>query len=132
MSVQPNNRGFRRPLLVLLVFSLLASALVVGRAMGRWLVHEDSLSSADAIVVLGGSMPYRAEEAAKVFSRGEAPEVWVSRPASPATELLRMGIHVVGEEEYSREVLISNGVPELSIHILPDPILNTDKKWRKS
>jgi len=128
MSVESNSRRFRRPLLVLLVFSLFASALVLGRAMGRWLVHEDTLSSADAIVVLSGSIAYRAEEAAEVFDKGDARQVWVSRPESPAIELQKMGIRFVGEEEYNRQVLINKGVPDISIHILPDPIVNTEQE----
>jgi len=128
MSVEANNRRFRRPLLMLLVISLFALALVLGRAMGRWLVREDPLSSADAIVVLSGGMPYRAEEAAKLFAMGDAPEVWVSRPDSPATELRGMGIGFVGEEEYNRKVLVNKGVPEASVRILPDPIVNTEQE----
>jgi len=128
MSVEPNKRRLRWPLLVLLVLSLIASALALGRAMGRWLVREDTLSSADVIVVLSGSMPYRAEEAAKLFAMGDAPEVWVTRPESPASELQKMGIHFIGEEDYNRNVLVNKGVPEASIHILPDPIVNTEQE----
>ena len=127
MSFEPNKRRFRRPLLVLLVFSLF-SALVLGRAMGRWLVREDNLSSADAIVVLSGSMPYRAEEAAKVFAIGNAPEVWVTRPKSPATELQGMGIHYICEEDYNRNVLVNKGVHEASVRVLPDPVVNTQQE----
>jgi uncharacterized SAM-binding protein YcdF (DUF218 family) len=128
MSVEPNKCRFRRPLLVLLVFSLFASALALGRGMGGWLVREDNLSSADAIVVLSGSMPYRAEEAAKVFAMGDAPEVWVTRPESPATELQEMGIHYIGEEDYNRNVLVNKGVHEASVRVLPDPVVNTQQE----
>ena len=56
-------------------------------------------------------MPARAEEAAKIFQMGYAPEVWVSRPASAASELERMSIAYTGEEAYNRQVLIQKGVP---------------------
>ena len=127
MGTQPKSR-LRLYLLVVLVLVLLASTVVLGRAMGCWLVREGALSSADVIVVLSGSMPYRAEEAAKIFALGDAREVWVSRPESPATELERMGIRFVGEEEYNRKILINNGVPEIAIHIFPDPIVNTEQE----
>ena len=96
--------------------------------MGRWLVREDTLSPADAVVVLSGSMPYRAEEAGRLFEIGKAPEVWVSRPENPAADLEKFGIKFVGEEEYNRQVLIRQGVPESSIHIFPDPIVDTEQE----
>ncbi|HXW91878.1 MAG TPA: YdcF family protein [Terriglobales bacterium] len=129
MGTQPNNRRLRLHLLVVLVLVVVfASAVVLGRAIGCWLVREEALSSADVIVVLSGSIPYRAEEAAKIFVLGDAREIWVSRPESPATELEGMGIHFVGEEEYNCKILIKNGVPEIAIHIFPDPVVNTEQE----
>ena len=32
----------------------------------------------------------------------------------------KLGVHFVGEEEYNREILIHQGVPEAAIHILPE------------
>jgi hypothetical protein len=49
--------------------------VIAARGAGRWLVREEILSSADAIVVLSGIMPYRAAEAARLFQMGKAPEV---------------------------------------------------------
>jgi hypothetical protein len=57
-----------------------------------------------------------------------APEVWVSRPESPASNLEKLGIHFVGEEEYDCEILIHEGVSEAVVHILPDPIVNTEQE----
>jgi len=128
MSVKPNSTKFRLHLLLAAIVLLLVAGLVLGRAMGRWLVREDTISSANAVVVLSGSMPYRAEEAAKIFDMGYAQEVWVSRPENPATELQKMGIRFVGEEEYSRQILVSKGVPDGSIHIFPDPVVNTEQE----
>lgn len=109
--------------------------MVVGwlgfRNLGRWLIREDPLSSADVIFVLSGSMPPRAEEAAKVFRKGYAPEVWVSRPENPANQLGALGIRYVGEEEYNREILVHEGVPDEVVHILPDSILNTEQEVRE-
>jgi uncharacterized SAM-binding protein YcdF (DUF218 family) len=103
--------------------------VVIGvRSAGRWLVREDTLASADAIVVLSGSMPYRAEEAARLFQMGKAPEVWVSRPENPAADLQKFGIRFAGEEEYDYEILIHEGVSEAVVHILPDPIVNTEQE----
>lgn len=98
------------------------------RGAGRWLVREDSLSRADWIVVLSGGLPYRAEEAATVFRAGYAPEVWVSRPESPAPDLLARGIHYIGEEEYNRDILIAEGVPESVVYVFPGSIVDTQQE----
>lgn len=112
---------------ILLIFLLLVAvaAIVAVRGVGRWLIREDPLAKSDVIVVLSGSMPARAEEAGRVFQMGYAPEVWVSRPDSPAGELENLGIPFTGEESYNRDVLIHEGVPSGAIRIFPQPIANT-------
>ena len=118
----------RRLIYSLILLLLLAAAWGALRGAGRWLVRDDPLSRSDVIVVLSGSMPFRAEEAAKILRMGYAPEVWVSRPESPASELEELGIHFAGEEEYNREVLIREGVPKEAVHILPDAIVDTEQE----
>ena len=89
-----------------LIALILIVALYMFRGAGRWLDREDPLSRADIIFVLGGGMPQRAVEAGKVFAQGYAPEVWCSRPDSPVDDLDRLGIHYVGEEDYTRQILV--------------------------
>jgi uncharacterized SAM-binding protein YcdF (DUF218 family) len=114
---------------VLAIVLLICVAVVFAfRGAGRWLVREDALGPADAIVVLSGGLPARADEAARMYLQGYAHEVWVSRPASPAEELEAMGIHYLGEEDFNREVLIHEGVPEADIRIFPQPIVNTEQE----
>jgi uncharacterized SAM-binding protein YcdF (DUF218 family) len=121
------KRRFRwaLPLIALLV---LAIGTMAFRDAGYWLVREDPLAKADVIVVLSGGMPYRANGAANLFKSGYAPEVWVSRPEGPQQELAALGIHFVGEEEYNREILVHQGVPDAAIAILPDIIINTQQE----
>ena len=109
----------------LVLVLLLAGAVVVFRGLGAWLVVEDPLAPADAIVVLSGSMPYRAVEAAQIYQQHFAPEVWLTRPSGPGEDLRRMGLEFTNEETYNAEVLEKLGVPENSIHVLPEEILNT-------
>src|SRR5712692_382261 len=52
--------------------------------VGGWLVVEDRLEPARAVVVLGGQVPFRAMEAARIYQRGLAPEVWLTRGPSSA------------------------------------------------
>jgi len=122
------TRNSRRRIGILVVLILVVGAVIVIRGAGRWLVREDSLTRADMIVVLSGGLPYRAEAAATIFRGGYAPEVWVTRPESPAPDLLARGIHYVGEEEYKRDILVALNVPESAVHILPGTIVDTERE----
>jgi uncharacterized SAM-binding protein YcdF (DUF218 family) len=115
----------------LVVLVLAVAGVFAFRGVGRWLVREDPLARADAIAVLSGSMPYRAEGAADLYGQGYAPEVWLTRPVSPSQELARMGIRFQGEEDYDREVLTHSGVPENAIRILPSEIVDTEDEIRE-
>jgi uncharacterized SAM-binding protein YcdF (DUF218 family) len=120
----------RRVILVLLVL-LLVLAFFALRNAGHWLTREDPLEHADAIVVLSGGMPYRAQAAADLYKAGYAPQVWVSYPANPGQSLAELGIHFVGEEEYNREILLHESVPEKDVAILPEIIINTEEEVRE-
>jgi uncharacterized SAM-binding protein YcdF (DUF218 family) len=127
----PDTKKPRLTRLLISVFIpliLVAAAVTGWRGVGQWLVREDPLSAADVILVLSGSLPYRAEEAGKVFRMGYAPEVWVSWPESPADQLEKLGVRFVGEQEYNREILIHEGVPQTAVHILPHRIVDTEEE----
>lgn len=131
-SVQSAGRKHhRRWMLLVIVLLALGIGTAAFRDAGYWLVREDPLGKADVIVVLSGGMPYRANGAANLFKSGYAPEVWVSRPEGPQRELAALGIHFIGEEEYNREILMHQGVPEAAIAILPDIIINTQQEVRE-
>jgi len=103
----------------------LVLALVIFFSVGPWLVLEDPLAKARAIVVLSGAMPVRAMEAAKLYREGYAPEVWLTRSTEPAETLRGMGIRFAGEDHYNTLVLIHEGVPPAAIRVLEPPIVNT-------
>jgi uncharacterized SAM-binding protein YcdF (DUF218 family) len=105
-------------------------ALVIFFGVGRWLVAEDPLGKASAIVVLSGAMPLRAIEAAKLYREGYAPEVWLTHSTEPAETLEEMGIPFAGEDSYNKLVLIHEGVPAEAIHVLEPPIVNTADEIR--
>ena len=128
-GLSPAKRSAKRRWFALsLLLVLAAGATLAFRHAGRWLIREDPLAQADAIVVLSGSMPYRAEGAAQIFRLGNAPEVWVSRPENPAPELREIGVSFKGEEEYNREVLTHEGVPDSAVKILPRTIVDTEEE----
>jgi uncharacterized SAM-binding protein YcdF (DUF218 family) len=93
--------------------------------VGRWLVVEDKLEKARAIVVLTGAMPIRALEAAKLYHQGYAPEIWLTHSLEPAATLGEMGISFAGEDYYTARVLMHEGVPGGTIRVLDPPIVNT-------
>ncbi len=95
--------------------------------VGHWLVVEDPLEPSRAIVVLGGHLPFRAIEAARIYQRGLAPEIWLTEGARPAEQaaLRKLGILYIPEEIYNLEALERMGVPRQSIHLLGDRPRNT-------
>jgi uncharacterized SAM-binding protein YcdF (DUF218 family) len=95
---------------------------------GTWLVVQDPLAPAQVIVVLSGRMPERAIEAARLYEQNAAPEVWVSQPVSPTSELAEMHIPFVGEDFYNRRVLMALSVPADVIRVFPQPIVNTEQE----
>jgi uncharacterized SAM-binding protein YcdF (DUF218 family) len=114
--------------------SLSALALLVGGCVwgllyvGRWLVVEDPLEPAYAIVVLSGRLPDRAIEAARIYQGNFSARVWVSQPVSPAAQLQAMNIAFIGEDFYNQKVLMARGVPADAIQILMDPSANTEQE----
>jgi len=103
----------------------LVLAGVVFFGVGRWLVVEDPLVKATAIVVLSGAMPLRAVEAAKLYREGYAPEIWLTHSTEPGETLEKMAIPFAGEDYYNKLVLIHEGVPPEAIHVLEPRIVNT-------
>jgi len=110
-------------LVCLLGFALLAAFCVW--QVGSWLVVQDSLQKAQAIVVLSGRMPVRALGAADLYRGGWAPQVWLTKSAEPGRTLAGLNISYEGEEFYNTQVLVHQGVPADAIHVLANPIVNT-------
>jgi uncharacterized SAM-binding protein YcdF (DUF218 family) len=130
MAMNTPNRvrhGRRRAVFVLLLL-LVVLGFFAGRNAGHWLIREDALQPADAIVVLSGGLPYRALGAADIYKSGYAPEVWVSYPVGPQQELAKLRIQFVGEEEYNREILVREGVPGNSVKIFSSQLINTEEE----
>ena len=125
----PRHRRMRRVVLGLAGLLLLGGVVML-LCVGRWLVVEDPLEKAQAIVVLSGRMPLRALEAAKLYRQGYAPKVWVTHSSEPGATLEAMQIAYVGEDFYNLRVLVHEGVPADTIRVLEPPILNTADEIR--
>jgi uncharacterized SAM-binding protein YcdF (DUF218 family) len=124
-AVVPRSRSRALRLLSISGGVGLVFATVVFFGLGRWLVVEDPLVKAQAIVVLSGAMPLRAIEAAKLYREGYAPEIWLTHSTEPRETLEKMGIAFSGEDYYNKLVLIHEGVPPGAIRLLEPRIMNT-------
>jgi hypothetical protein len=124
------KRHFRSVVLLTLTLVVLILAVGVFLGVGRWLVVEDPLEKAQAIVVLSGRIPIRAKEAARLYNAGYAPQIWLTRTNEPAASLQEMHIAYIGEDFFNSRVLMHEGVPLNAIHVLEPPIDNTADEIR--
>lgn len=100
----------------------LVMAGVAAPRLGAWLVVEDPLQKADAILVLGGTMYERPLEAVDLYHEGWAPRILVTRQIADEgeSELLRRGIPFQREIDLQVDVLSRLGVPRAAIAVLPE------------
>jgi len=127
--MKSQTKPVRRRWMIVLLAALALFALVTAgvREFGRWLVVSDPLEPARAIVVLSGEVPYRAEEAAKIYKQGLAPEVWLTlERLNPETT--RLGIDYPDREVYSEQALKKLGVTATAIRVLPKRAANTEEE----
>ena len=118
---------FRLLLRIVATLILLASAtgLVIWLGAGKWLVREDPLQPATAIVILSGNIPSRALEAAKLYHEGYAKQIWLTHPHAHDGRLRDIGMSYPSEDDFNTLVLRRQGVPAKAIHVLDPPIVNT-------
>jgi uncharacterized SAM-binding protein YcdF (DUF218 family) len=89
------------------------------RAVASFLIVEDPLIPATAILTLGGGTPFREMEAARLYKAGWASQVIIPRDSgSEETKALeQLGVKVQESWEVSRDVLVRLGVPKKAIRI---------------
>lgn len=89
------------------------------RQIASFLIVEDSLRPAAAIVALSGQTPFREIEAAKLYRAGLAPIVIIVREAAnkESQALRQLGIKKPENWVLGRAVLIQQGVPDTAILI---------------
>ena len=129
-SLLPTEHRSRQRLWIYFVGAVLFAGWFVFLNVGRWLVSEDPLQKATAIAVLSGRMPDRALEAARIYKQGYAPRVWLTHSTEPGATMEKLSVHYVGEDEYDKQILMHQGVPEDAIQVLEPPIVNTADEIR--
>jgi len=84
---------------------------------GRYLIMEQPLAKADIILVLSGEAYLRIPEAARLYHEGFAPTILLSRGLKErgTDDLLRVGIRIPDEQEYSVKLLEDLNVPRKAI-----------------
>ena len=95
---------------VTIIACVFVLALVIFLGVGRWLIVEDPLDKAQAIVVLSGGMPIRALEAARLYNAGLGPQIWLTRgvepglpnPSKPTIVVHREGDHAVIDYRFKK------------------------------
>jgi uncharacterized SAM-binding protein YcdF (DUF218 family) len=122
----------RRIVAAAAVVVIALAVLAVMRA-GTSLIVADPLRNADAIVVIGGRLPFRAMEGAAIYKRGLAPEVWLTMGNRTAAEieLERLDVRATPEYVYSQQVLERLGVPRHVIRVIPGHNNNTATEVRR-
>jgi len=130
----PRRSGALRGSAILLAGVLLIAAAHAPllRGIASFLIIEDLLRPAVAIVALGGQAPFREVEAAKLYRAGWAPVVFIVRegPSDESEALRELGIKIIPEWDLSRQVLIRQGVPASAIIIPKDEAVGTLEELR--
>ena len=118
----------RRALLWVGLAVLLVAALAVAahrpllRAAGAFLVVDEPLEPADAIVVLAGGTPFREATAAALLKEGWAPRIIISQPylRPPLRELLRLGVRPLDLQGEAKLALEKYGVRPEQIYAITE------------
>ncbi|MGA3200997.1 MAG: YdcF family protein [Bryobacteraceae bacterium] len=103
-----------------LVVAFGIAAFFMLKGLGGWIIVSDPLEKADAIVVLGGNLPFRSAEAARLFHEGWATRVWITAPesASELEAVKNLGLAATPVGQLSVRVLEVYGVPGSAIRVL--------------
>jgi uncharacterized SAM-binding protein YcdF (DUF218 family) len=117
---------FARSVRVMLALALAAFVCFLPFA-GTYLVVEQPLEHADAIVVLAGTRAERWLEAVDLFRAGWAPRIVLSRGRIDNGEarLSAMGIRFPQDAELVRDAMLQMKVPADAIILLPESLDNT-------
>jgi hypothetical protein len=81
---------------------------------------SDNLEKVDAIVVLGGNLPFRSFDAARLFREGWATRIWITAPesASELEAVKMLGLSDTPVDQLSVRVLEKLAVPRSAIRVL--------------
>jgi uncharacterized SAM-binding protein YcdF (DUF218 family) len=127
---RPRSPRIRRGALRLVVAGLVLAAVAIVCFLpfaGTYLVVQQPLEHADAIVVLAGTRAERWLEAVDLFRDGWAPRIVLSRGRIDTGEarLSAIGIRFPQDADLAREAMLQMKVPADAIVLLPESLDNT-------
>jgi uncharacterized SAM-binding protein YcdF (DUF218 family) len=139
LSLRPEARARGRRWLAIasIVVAAVAFAYVLRvpilEAIGHYLVVEEPLEPADAIIVPSGSFPDRILEAVTLYQQGFAPRILLCREReNPAFRRLReMGVGVPHGYDLNRSVAEQLGVPPEALVVINQPPGSTSSEARR-
>ena len=106
---------------------VIAISIFIFGSAGQYLIKKDAPVKADAMVVLMGSITDRSLQAAELFEKGMVNRVIIveANIGDYHQKLIKKGIPIISNTEQMRESLISFGIPQDSIIILPGKASST-------
>ena len=122
----PARRIFLRTAAAAIILLAIAAVAFLPFA-GRYLVRQDSLEKADAVVVLAGARAERWLEGVELYREGWAPRIVISpgRIEPAELQLRSMGIRFPMEAELVRDAMVQMKVPDAAIETFPGSPDNT-------
>ncbi|HWP91133.1 MAG TPA: YdcF family protein [Thermodesulfobacteriota bacterium] len=106
--------------LALMVLGVVNFRGTILESVGQYLITEDPLEKADAIILLGGSVPDRTLEAIDIYKGGYAPLIVFTMGPKPEgyDELTKRGIKLAEGHDFSKLIALKLGVPESDLVII--------------
>ncbi|MBI4640053.1 MAG: YdcF family protein [Candidatus Tectomicrobia bacterium] len=119
-------RGFLLVVIIVIGISAVYRQVLLASA-GRYLIHEDPLEKADAIVVLAGGVPDRILEAIDLYHKRYAPLIVMAKEEqNPAMhELKRFDITIPEGHDLNWLIAVKLGVFPESLMILDERVNST-------
>ena len=117
-----------------MIFIIVLIVIFIGLFMlfknaGSYLVKSDPPNSADAMVILMGSIPDRVLQAADIYKDGLAGKlIIVKESMGKFRELETRGVQIISSTKQCRDACITLGIPAESIIILPGDALSTQEE----
>jgi len=125
VEINRNPYGKRHRLIIFAVLVMIILGVAGFRdailtSIGEYLITEDPLEKADAIIVLSGSLPDRMMEAVDIYKEGYAPLIILTKELKPEgyDELLKSGIKIPEGHDLNQAIAVKLGVPESALVII--------------
>ena len=115
-------------LFLLFIFSPIYMPVLLSET-GKYLITDEPIKTADAIVMLSGSIPERALEAAELYKQGLAPKIFLTKmKRSEAHRYMEevLLIDVPDDDEVNLKILRKLGVKEEAIYVAAEEINSTE------